>query len=277
MPLLKKDLEIKKVLNNSSLIATDLFNEYVLMGRGIAFGKKESQTLSKGTEFDKMYKLSMRSTEFNRIVNGYDSDIVDRVMGTIHLITAHDNDTFTGTKLVSLADHLAGTFLRIERDEPIKSFFTHEIKALYPVSYDKSLEICNTVEELYKVEIPDTEVSYIALHIENLNVKNGLKVDLLNSIIFEVEDLIVRQNGYTIDKDSIHYSRFITHIKFIIESYMSNKKPLGEDVSGILKQTFVNQAAIADGIVSIIEHELNISLDSQESTYLLIHLINIIP
>lgn len=274
---LEKTYKVKKVLNNSSLIVNDFLYEIVILGRGIGFGKKEGDQLPKYTPYDKMYKLSTQTTEFNRIINGFDSDIVEMVMETIHLITEHDQNTFTTNNLISLADHLAAAYTRIQKGEAILTFFTHEIKALYPVSYEKAKILCDTITIKYGLEIPLAEVTYIALHIQNLDFsKSTVDVNVLNGIIFDIENLMSHQFKVNLDKDSTHYARFITHIRFIIESAMSNKKALNDEVNRLIIESYKDEVIMAEEIIKIIESDLGVELAREELSYIVIHLVNII-
>ena len=277
MNQLKKNYKVKKVLNNSSLVVNDFLYEIIILGRGVAFGKKEGDTLLKDTPYDKMYKLSTQTSEFNRIINGFDSEIVEMVMETIHLITEHDQNSFTTNNLISLADHLAAAYTRIQKGEAIQTFFTHEIKALYPVSYEKAKILCDTITEKYGLEIPLAEVTYIALHIQNLNFsKSAVDVNILNGIIFDIENLMTHEFKVNIDKDSTHYARFITHIRFIIESAMSNKKALNADVNRLIIESYKDEVIMAKAIIKIIETDLKLELAKEELSYIVIHLVNII-
>ncbi|QIK68941.1 PRD domain-containing protein [Erysipelothrix sp. HDW6C] len=272
-----KNFTIKRILNNSSLVGSDSISEIVIMGKGIGFGYKAGDVLPQGTPYDKAYKLSNQTNEFNRIINGFDDEIVAMVMDTIQLISEYGVNKFTTPDLITLADHLAATYTRIIKDEAINSFFSHEIRALYPDAYEKSKTLCSSISEKYSIIIPDAEVSYIALHIQNISDKlTRENLDKLNGIVWEIEQLITKKYELELNKDTVHYSRFLTHIRFIIESALSNKKALNEQVNTLLISSYKKQAEIAEDIIGIIEKEMNIHMEKEELAYIVIHLVNII-
>ncbi|CAM4179537.1 PRD domain-containing protein [Erysipelothrix inopinata] len=277
MNTLNRNYKVKRILNNSSLIASDLFFEVVIMGKGIAFGLKPNDTLKRGVEYDKMYKLLTQTNEFNRIINGFDDHIVDMVMDTVAAIGSHGYRELQTQHFITLSDHLAAAYTRILRGEPIVSFFSLEIKALYPQSYDRAVELAKTIESKHDLKIPEAELTYIALHIENLTSKHAsTQLDALNVLIGDINELLDLTYHVKFDRNTVHYSRFLTHIRFIIEGALANKRTLSSGVNEALISAYPTHVEIAGKIIEMINKEMNIQLDNNELSYLVIHLVNIL-
>ena len=273
----KKNFKVKKILNNSSIIVSDMYKEFVIISKGIGFGLAQNKTLPKGTPYERVYKFSPGVNQFSRLTNGYDDTIIEIVMDTIQLIVEYDINKMQGSDLLSISDHLAAAYTRIVNGEAIKSFFSYEIRALYPESFQKSDRICKKIEAKYDIEIPLAEISYIALHIQNLHSDESKQaIDNLNIIILDIYALLCDRYGFSIAHDDLNYLRFITHLRFLVEGAMRKKRHLTQNVNDALFDSYPQFVKITDEIIEIIESVLKIELSKQENTYILLHLVNLL-
>ncbi len=272
----KKNYKIKRILNNSSIIVDGLITEQILMGKGIGFGFKPGDTLPFGTEYEKSYQLLANTSNFHRIINGYDEKTVEMVMDTIREIARHNQGEFTTQHLVTIADHLAAMFERIKVGEAIYSFFSVETKTIYPDSFKRALEIADIIDKEHKVELPEAEIAYIALYLENLNNgKNKKEVEQMSAILTEINELFERDVEHNIDKESLAYSRFLTHIHILVKAEKFKKANLSPAINNAILQTYAKYRTISEEIIKIIESEINRDLGDHELVYIVIHLVNL--
>lgn len=272
----QKNYKIMKILNNSSLIVNDTFFEIVFIGKGIAFGLKNNDELPAGTSYERKYQSPISRSQFSHIISGYQDKIIEMVMDTIRYILKYDGNRLEQQDLIYISDHLAAAYTRILNGEAIDSFFSYEIKALYPDSYEIAGRISNRISTLYGISIPMAETSYIALHIQNLTSKTAKEnIEVMNVIVREVSDLLHQEFKEEFDYESLNYSRFITHLRFLIEGLINNKQPLSNDVTDALIKGYPHHAEVAKNIAQIISNELNLKVPEEEIFYLLIHVINV--
>ncbi len=275
MKITGKNYKIKKILNNSSLIVNDHFHEVVLIGKGMAFGLRSDGILPKGTRYEQKYQSSNGVNQFSTLISGYSDLTIQLVMDTIQLIVSLDTSEFKNNDLLSISDHLAAAFTRIQNGEAIKSFFSFETKALYPESYEKALRIAAVINERYTFVIPEAEISYIALHIQNLNSDAAKRnVELLAAIIDDVYELLAIQYQVNVQENN-NYLRFLTHLRFLIEGTLNYKTALDQEVNDLLMRTYPNHAIVARKIIEIVESHLHVLLSQKEVYYILIHLVNV--
>lgn len=271
-----RNYKIKHILNNSSIIVDGFLNEQILMGKGIGFGLKPSDTLPMGTEYEKSYQLLEKASDFHRIINGYDENIVVMVMDTVQQMMKRNTGEFTTNDLVTIADHLAAMFLRVENGESILSFFSHETKTIYPDSFAKAEEIATIIQQTHAVEIPRAEIAYIALYLENLNgAKSKKEVEQMSSIIEQMRELLEEENEYNIDKESLAYSRFLIHIHLLVQSSNFRKTTLNPVINKAILSTYTEYKVLAQRLIEIIESEVDHKLSESELIYLIIHLVNL--
>lgn len=271
-----KDYQIRHILNNSSIIVDGYFTEKILMGKGIGFGHKPDDTLPMGTQYDKSYKLLDKATEFRRIINGYDDSIVEMVMDTIQQIMCNHSGDFSENDFVIIADHLAAMFVRLANGEAIISFFSQETKTLYPESFLKAGDIANVVETMHNVVIPEAEVAYIALYLENINGdKSRREVEQISVIIEQMKELFEVENKHNIDRESLAYSRFLIHIHLLVRSSSFRKTTLNPAINKAILSTYYEYTHLATRLIEIIEAEVDHKLSESELVYLVIHLVNL--
>lgn len=272
----EKEYTVKHILNNNSVIVDGYLNETILIGKGLGFGRKPGEVLNKGLEYEKAYQLLNKATEFSRIVNGYDENIVVMVMDTIQQIMEQNSDEFTMNDFVTIADHLAAMFERILKGEAILSFFSHETRTLYPASFARANDIARLIEKDHGVILPEAEVAYIALYLENLiSAKSKREVEKMSVIIEGIRDVLEEQNDLIIDKEMLAYSRFLIHINMIVKSSTFHKSTLSPTISKAILSTYTVYAKIGKQIIETIEAEVDHKLSESELVYIVIHLVNL--
>lgn len=272
----EKDYTIKHILNNNSVIVDGYLNETILIGKGLGFGRKANEILESGVEYEKQYQLLNKASEFSRIVNGYDERIVEMVMDTIQQIMSQNSDEFTMNDFVTIADHLAAMFERVLKGEAILSFFSHETRTLYPASFAKANDIARLIDEDHGVSLPEAEIAYIALYLENLiSSKSKKEVEKMSVIIESIRDILEEQNALIIDKELLAYSRFLIHINMIVKSSTFTKSSLSPTISKAILSTYTEYAKIGKQIIGAIEEEVDHKLSESELVYIIIHLVNL--
>ena len=229
-----------------------------------------------GSEYEKSYQLLAKTNDFYRIINGYDDNVVEMVMDTIEQMMQRNTGEFTTHDLVTIADHLAAMFLRILNGEAILSFFSVETKTLYPETFKQAEEIADIILDNHKVDMPEGEVAYIALYLENVK-SDGAKreVEKMSSILSQLDDLFSLEEYSDIDRDSMAYSRFLIHIRLVVRTDGARKTSLSRVISNAVLTTYTGYRLLAEKIIEIIESEAEYKLKEAELVYLIIHLVNL--
>lgn len=133
--------------------------------------------------------------------------------------------------------------------------------------------LANRIKEELGVEIPEGEKGFIALHIHsarnNGKLSNTIKYSFLsNSIIEHVE----KRLEIKIDRKSLDYARFLTHIRFAIERIITNS-PTKNDLIDVIKVKYRLSYKIARETKDIICKALDInSVSEDEVAYLAMYI-----
>lgn len=272
--VLDREEVVGKVFNNNIVLVNSESKEKILFAKGIGFAKKSGEIIKIGTIVDKIFTIEDNENRinFNNMIEIVESDFLAVCEEGIYEISKEINKDLNENIHIALIDHLQFAVKRMRSKEIIENPFLVEIETLYPKAYSLAKMVADKVANYCKVQIPDGEVAFIALHIHSAindgDVSNALRRNYLGSTIVEhVEDRL----NIIIDKKSLDYARFLTHIKFALQRILENRNvdnPLGE----MIRKTYNESYLIAEEVADIIGQELKVKVKDDEVTFLTIHI-----
>ena len=272
--ILSNDEIVTKVFNNNIILVNSEDHEKILFAKGIGFGKKPGYVIPKGIKVDKIFTIadSDNIENLNTMIEKVDNDFFVVCEEAIYEISEKINQELNESIHIGLIDHLSFAIKRLKNNEEIENPFLVEIETLYSKEYMLADMVAKKVGAYCNVDIPDGEIAFIALHIHsainNGKISNTLKNSYLGSTIVEhVEDRL----NIEIDRKSLDYTRFLTHIKFAIQRIMENIH-INNELTKIIKSSYKESFSIAEEVAEIIEDELGIKVMEDEVTFLTIHI-----
>ena len=272
--ILSNDEIVTKVFNNNIILVNSEDHEKILFAKGIGFGKKPGYVIPKGIKVDKIFTIadSDNIENLNTMIEKVDNDFFVVCEEAIYEISEKINQELNESIHIGLIDHLYFAVKRLKNNEEIENPFLVEIETLYSKQYMLADMVAKKVGAYCNVDIPDGEIAFIALHIHsainNGKISNTLKNSYLGSTIVEhVEDRL----NIEIDRKSLDYARFLTHIKFAIQRIMENIH-IDNELTKIIKSSYKESFSVAEEVAKIIEDELGIKVMEDEVTFLTIHI-----
>jgi transcriptional antiterminator len=267
----KTEVKVLKILNNSALLVSDGKSELVLLGRGIAFNRKNDERIKSGLEVDKIYALERSANRFKILIENNSSQVNELVINSMQLLMERNGTDIRPEAMIGFCDHVSIMFSRVLKGESIMNPFLSETKVLYPESFEKALSITHQLNVQFDVIIPEEEVGYIALHLQNIvSPASGEQMKVMNKIAAMTSDYITDELKINLDKESLIYARFMTHLKFVVMRLLRNQRSDNIMTDMILKQLSQYRPQ-AEKIVDIIEQETKHKLSLDELAYLMIH------
>lgn len=273
--VLNSDLEVIKSFNNNILLVKEDEREKILFQKGIGFGKKPGEIIKKGTVVEKIFIIENEDNQrnFNEIVNRVDSDLIVIVEEVIAEIVDELGEELSENIHISLVDHLYYAIKRLKNNEEIQNPFLVEIQTLYPQEFQLSQKISDRIKKELQIEIPEGEKGFITLHIHSARNNGKLSTTikssyLSNAIVQHVE----KRLKVKINKKSLDYARFLTHIRFTIERIMTNS-PIKNDLIDVIRKRYRLSYKIASEVGKIICKILEIdNISEDEIAYLAMHI-----
>jgi transcriptional antiterminator len=259
---------------NSNIVSVQInSSERILLGKGIGFGKKIGDILPKGTEVEKIFIIEDEENlkNFTQVVENTDEEFLMLCEKMISYIENELKDILDERIHIALVDHLNFAVKRFSNNEEIENPFLIEIKALYSAEYDLAEKVVKMLQKELKIDIPEGEIGFIALHIHS--ARNNEKVSytlkstyLINSIVEFAE----KQISVQLDKASLDYARFLTHLRFAIKRILLGVS-IKNDFIKEIKSKYKLSYKIAKGISKILVDKLEQSVSEDEIAYLAMH------
>ncbi|MCR5525765.1 MAG: PRD domain-containing protein [Lachnospiraceae bacterium] len=264
---------ITKVLNHNAVIAVDdETKEYLIMGKGIGFGRKITEEIypAEGTTMYSLQSDSERGTaeDIVKQVDPICLEIADSVLNE-----AEKNFGKVDRKILfPMADHLQFAIGRMTNNEKIKNPLTDDIKVLFHVEY-KTAEIARKlVEEKFSVTITDDEVGFLALHVHSAIEDESVSQAMQTAhVINECIEAIEKNTGIHLETTSLGYNRLMNHIRYMVVRMNTGEK-LKLDMNDYMKIKYPETFEIAQRICDEMAVSLKKELQEAEIGYLAMHI-----
>lgn len=272
--VLKHDEIVSKVFNNNIILVNSDEKEKILFAKGIGFGKKKGAVIEAGSVIDKIFTIENHENinNFNDMMDIVDSEFFGVCEEAIYEVSNMLNKELNERIHIALIDHLFFAVKRMKNNESIENPFLVEIKTLYKKEFELAKVIANMISDYSKIPFPEGEMGFIALHIHSAiydsNLSNNIKSNYLGSVVIEY---VEGKLDAKIDRTSLDYARFLTHIKFAVQRILNNKK-VDNELGDIIKNTYKLSYEIAKGACEILERELKHEVSEDEITFLAIHI-----
>ena len=269
---IKKGIVIK-ALNNNMVLIKEQGVEKILLAKGIGFNKKFGDILEDNLEVDKVFSIEDKKNQENlkEVYNRVDGEFVAICEEALAEISEELGEELNETIHIGLIDHLAIAMKRLKNKEQINNPFIVEIETLYSVEFEMAKKIVNKLQDKYEIDFPEGEIGFITLHIHSARngkmLSNSIKYSYLsNKIIIYIEEKF----NSKIDKRSLDYARFLSHVRFTIERVLTHTV-LKNDLTEIIKKSYPVSYEIAEGASKIIEETLDKKVYDDEVAYIAMH------
>jgi transcriptional antiterminator len=263
-----------KALNHNGVLAInmDTHKEYILLGKGIGFGKKVNERMEapENAHIYLLQKDTDRGSTKDILIN-IEPEILE-IASAIIMEAEKKFEKVDENILCPLADHIAFAIKRIKNNELISNPLTADIKALFPEEYEVACKGKDIIKEVEGVEINEDEVGYIALHIHSSLVNEKVSQAMETAIL--VRDCITsieRNIGKKIDIESLSYNRLMSHIKYMTARTLKNET-IKLDMNDYIRERFPKSFEIAEGICKKLGNELKKEIKPVEIGYLAMHI-----
>jgi transcriptional antiterminator len=272
----KESFTIKKVLNNNVLIAEhDSYEEVVLIGKGIGFGKKRGDMMQEYS-YEKMFVLTNQKEQeqFKMLLPFVDEDMIEVVSDVIHFIAERVKLPLNEHIHIALIDHITFAIKRLQKGMDIKNPFLIETKTLYPNEFLVAEEVIHMINDRLKVNLPEGEIGFIALHIHSaITNKPIADVNQFSQLINQLVGVIEDSMKIKVNHDSVNYLRLVRHLRYTIERVLSGEtveEP--EKFTLLLKKEYPLCYNTSWKMIKVMQQFLKKPVYEAEAVYLTLHL-----
>ena len=269
---------VEKVLNNNVVVSIDpnTRKEVILMGSGIAFNKKPGQLID-DKKIEKTFIVDDENlgNKIKKLINQIPEGIFEITDEIITYAIVELNVELDKQVYVSLADHIGFAVKRFKNGITIKNELLNEIRRVHRNEFKVSLWAVDYINKKLDIQLPEDEAGFIALHFVNAeygtDIRDAVKFpDQMQAIV----DIVERDLGILLDESSLHYERFMTHIKFLIQRIYRKELLSSEDreLSLMMQRKYPREYQCSVKVAEYIMKATGSRLSEEEIMYLSVHI-----
>lgn len=269
---------VKKIYNNNIvLVENEKQLEMILLGRGIAFGKKVGDELD-ADKAEKRFVIDSPdlTSRFSELVNEVPVNHLELSCRIIEEAQKTLNVTFSDAIYIGLTDHISYALYRYKQKLPLKNNLLWEIKRFYPKEYEAAKQALKTIAYYENIWLPEDEAGYIALHFVNAT-QSGEEMETTIKVTETVQDLLqiiqIHFNMH-LDEKSLNYERLVTHVRYFAhrlfagELVENSDDTLYEQVRAVYPKCYDCVCKICD----YFKMKYHSSIPKEEMMYLMLHI-----
>lgn len=207
---------IKKINNNVAMGKDSRNREVVLFGKGIGFHQMPYE-LNDLSRIDRSYYGV--STSLLSLLDEIDEEIWNLTFRIVDRGKVVLNTNLKSSFTFVLADHLNFAVERIKKGLVISNPLQYDIEHLYEKEMELAEWAISLIDKKNRIKLPHAETANIALHFAEA-AEVASQMENKNDIEWVIEDVtkIVEESlGLKLDRKEFNYSRFVTHVQYLIQ------------------------------------------------------------
>ncbi|WP_061602780.1 PRD domain-containing protein [Streptococcus sanguinis] len=263
---------ISKILNNNVVISEEDQEEVILMGRGLAFGRKVGQEIPDEL-IEKRYVLSENRRQLLMELPAEVMEMSDKI---ISFAREKLQKKLKDTAFLAMADHIHGVLLRLDDDIYLKNFLMWDIRRFFPIEFEVGQYAKQLLSAYIGKELPEDEAAFIALTLVNAELENGDGTARdLTMMMEEIMTIVKYSLEISLDEEDIYLERFMTHLKFFCERVLTDRghRDLEDnEMFDLLKCKYPLAYETTRKIAEFLKQTRNYQTSEDEQLYLTIHL-----
>lgn len=276
----RKDMDhiiIEKVINNNIISAYEKSGaEVIVMGRGIGFKKKQGEMVP-ADQISKIFRIKSRTLaeQFKELLANMPLERVRISDEIISHAKDHLKLKLNQSIYVTLTDHINFAIERVSQGIEPQNALLWEIKRFYPQEFQLGIYALELIQDRLDILLPEDEAGFIALHFVNAeygtDIRDAVKFpDQMQAIV----DIVERDLGILLDESSLHYERFMTHIKFLIQRIYRKELLFSEDreLSLLMQRKYPREYQCSVKVAEYIMQATGSRLSEEEIMYLSVHI-----
>jgi antiterminator protein len=264
--------------HNVSLVRNGDGEELVVIGKGIAFGKKKGDLIPED-QVEKIFRMKNEESRENflALLKDVPLDVITVTYEIIDNLSKKYQYPVQEYLYVTLTDHIYCSYQAINQGR-YKDSNLPDISTKYPTAF----QIANEAFEIYRQKLtenlPEDEITRIAYHFINAEGVNEVEVvesiDKRKEILKSVEN-VLRSYGIQRTPDNNNfYDRFMIHLNYFLD-YLDRTRDDNQsllDMEEHIKTTYPKAFEIGSNIYEVIAQETGVDLNKSERVYLVLHI-----
>ncbi len=267
----------KKKINNNVIYANDdEHQEIIVMGKGIGFHMQEGDKIDEN-RVEKIFRIENErlSRQFQDVFGNMPLEYMEITNDIIAHAKKHLNVQLNQSIYVTLADHINFAIQRQEQGVMFENALLWEIKKFYRMEYFMGKYAIELLNEKLNTSFTEDEAGFIAIHFVNAEYNTETENTLvMTSLIQGILKIVRKEMKVDFDEESIHYERFVTHLKFLTQRLYNHEMLKDEEIefARMMEGKYPKEYKCSKKISKYIEKEFGSSISGAEIMFLAIHI-----
>ncbi|MFH5810180.1 PRD domain-containing protein [Companilactobacillus sp. FL22-1] len=266
---------VKNYNNNAALVVDDENVEWIIVGKGIGFGKKKGDLVDASKISQKFKSENTKDVD---TLDQYDESIINVTSDIVSDVEKFLNVKFSDYQYLILADHINYAYERaIEHIEFTDRAVSWEVKKLFPKEYEASNRALEILLQDLGVMFPKGELVFLTYHFVNLeNEKESLQDTIqISKMIADIINIIQLSYHMTLDDESFNYSRLVSHLRYFlirkIKSEHSTDEQLDPSLLKLMILKYPEENKTVQKIAIYLRNTKGWVLSQNDQVYLILH------
>ena len=268
---------IQKVINNNVISAYDVNQqEIVIMGKGIGF-KAHTGELIDESKIEKVFRIENEnlSRQFQELLENIPLEHMQLTSDIISYAIKNLNVQLNQNIYITLTDHINFAIQRQSQGIQLKNALLWETKKFYHQEYLMGKYAVDLLNEKLGTEFTEDEAGFIALHFVNAEYNTTINDTFeMTNMIQKILELVRLEMGIEFDEESLHYERFITHLKFLVQRLYRHELLKDEEIefARMMENKYPKEYECSKHVAAYIEKEYGSKIAGEEIMFLAIHI-----
>lgn len=264
--------------NNVSLVRTSKGEELIVIGKGIAFGKKKGELISED-QVEKVFRMKTEESRenFMALLKDVPLDFITVTYEIIDNLSKKYQYPVQEYLYVTLTDHIYCSYQAISQGR-YKDSNLPDISVKYPVAFQIAKEAFEIYRQKLTENFPEDEIIRIAYHFINAEGENEVEVvefiDKRKEILKSVENVLRSYEIQRTPENNNFYDRFMIHLNYFLD-YLDRSRDDNQsllDMEKHIKQTYPRAFEVGSKIYDVITQHTGLDLYKSERVYLVLHI-----
>lgn len=263
---------IRNINNNVAVCLDNNNHEVIAFGKGIGFKKAPYEIAL--SQIDRTYYNL--EPHYIALLDELPADVMDVTFEIVQKGSSYLKTEFNTVFWFSLCDHINFAIQNMKKGLVLSNPMTNEIRHFYEREMKLGEWAIKHISKRLSVRLPQSEVGNIAMHFINAKqqVKQAEERDDIEHFVDDITDIIESGMNVIIDRDSFSYSRFVTHLKYLLKRSASLNMPESENekLYESVCEEFPELKKVGEKVKEYIAATLKVEPAKEEILYLMIHI-----
>lgn len=274
-------MKIKRIYNNNVvMVENQNGEEMIVIGRGLAFGKKVGEFPDE-KQIEKIFTLAEHGigNKLAKLIQEIPAIYLTITEEIVAMIRKDSDLNPNDSIYITLTDHISMSLEREKTHLVFQNPLLMEIKQFYKKEFALSREAAKIIYKHMGIHISEDEMGFITLHIVNATLNQQAdKLVLSLQMISRILKIVQEHYEVEFDQESLLYERFLRHLQFFARRVLDRDGKQLDDVSvlHLTPQKYPKAFACVAKIDDYVWKTYHKNITDSEKEYLIYHILTLI-